>query len=240
MHRGLREEEISQFAELLGLLQVVRHVKGLEDVVTWAGKPDKNFSVKLEYAWWIRGEATDSIVATRTVGRGRSFFYIPSAGTIGLIRAAFLGTMSVKNGSEDPRNPPGDDDRLRRVRPPAEVTPPVIRRRIGRRVETLRRGAANRSVDGSPSFPTVTLLQIACRLRPVGADADDDRSTDHPVVVFLVDLLSVPPSPVWEMLRDLFVSPDVLKLGFKFKQDLIYLSSTFKSQGCDEGFDKVT
>ncbi|KAK1304257.1 hypothetical protein QJS10_CPB11g00686 [Acorus calamus] len=102
-----------------------------------------------------------------------------------------------------------------------------------------RRGAANRSVDGSPSFPTVTLLQIACRLRPAGADADDDRSTDHPVVVFLVDLLSVPLSSVWEMLRDLFVSPDVLKLGFKFKQDLIYLSSTFKSQGCDEGFDKV-
>ncbi|KAK1325599.1 hypothetical protein QJS10_CPA01g02461 [Acorus calamus] len=101
------------------------------------------------------------------------------------------------------------------------------------------RGVANRSVDGSPSFPTVTLLQISCRLRPVGADADDDRSTDHPVVVFLVDLLSVPSSPVWDMLRDLFVSPDVLKLGFKFKQDLIYLSSTFKSQGCDEGFDKV-
>ncbi|KAK1256874.1 hypothetical protein QJS04_geneDACA024348 [Acorus gramineus] len=94
---------------------------------------------------------------------------------------------------------------------------------------SLRRSSAvGLDAEWKPSrpFPTVTLLQIACRLRPDGA-------------VFLVDLLSVPLSSVWEMLRDLFVAPDVLKLGFKFKQDLIYLSSTFKSQGCDEGFDKV-
>lgn len=37
----------------------------------------------------------------------------------------------------------------------------------------------------------------------------------------------------------MFVSPCVLKLGFRFKQDVMNLSSTFCSQGCDGGFDKV-
>lgn len=37
----------------------------------------------------------------------------------------------------------------------------------------------------------------------------------------------------------MFVSPDLLKLGFRFKQDLVYLSSTFRSQGCEPGFEKV-
>ncbi|KAK7320844.1 hypothetical protein VNO77_30694 [Canavalia gladiata] len=70
------------------------------------------------------------------------------------------------------------------------------------------------------SFPTVSLLQIAC------VDS----------VVFVLDLLSLPLSSVWDTVRELLVSPDILKLGFGFKQDLVYLSSTFCSQG---GFDKV-
>lgn len=37
----------------------------------------------------------------------------------------------------------------------------------------------------------------------------------------------------------MFVDPNVLKLGFRFKQDLQYLSSTFCSHGCDPGFDRV-
>lgn len=36
------------------------------------------------------------------------------------------------------------------------------------------------------------------------------------------------------------MSPDVIKLGFRFKQDLVYLSSTFREQGCDAGFDRVS
>ncbi|KAI3990724.1 hypothetical protein MKX01_023024 [Papaver californicum] len=36
----------------------------------------------------------------------------------------------------------------------------------------------------------------------------------------------------------MFISPDILKLGFKFKQDLVYLSSNFSSQGSNPGFDK--
>lgn len=76
------------------------------------------------------------------------------------------------------------------------------------------------------SFPTISLLQIACQL------GDDS-------VVFLLDLFSLPLSSLWESLREMFVSPDILKLGFRFKQDLVYLSSTFCSQDCNHGFDKV-
>ncbi|KAK6926037.1 3'-5' exonuclease domain, partial [Dillenia turbinata] len=79
------------------------------------------------------------------------------------------------------------------------------------------------------SFPTVTLLQAACR-----RFADDGDESP----VFLIDLLSIRPNSIWEMLRDVFVSPNVLKLGFRFKQDLVYLPSTFCSHGCDPGFDK--
>ncbi|XP_058724688.1 uncharacterized protein LOC131596132 [Vicia villosa] len=76
------------------------------------------------------------------------------------------------------------------------------------------------------SFPTVSVLQIACQL------GDDS-------VVFLLDLLAIPLSSLWEPLREMLVSADILKLGFRFKQDLVYLSSTFCSQGCNPGFDKV-
>ncbi|KAI9096718.1 hypothetical protein K1719_025897 [Acacia pycnantha] len=50
------------------------------------------------------------------------------------------------------------------------------------------------------SFPTVSLLQIACQLNAGLGGVES---------------------------------------GFRFKQDLAYLSSTFCSQGCDPGFDKV-
>ncbi|CAK7324222.1 unnamed protein product [Dovyalis caffra] len=80
-----------------------------------------------------------------------------------------------------------------------------------------------------PTFPTVSLLQLACQL---GHDSDESET-------FLLDLHSVPLPSIWELLREVFDSPDVLKLGFKFKQDLAYLSSTFCSQGCDPGFHKV-
>ncbi|XP_034710688.1 uncharacterized protein LOC117933442 [Vitis riparia] len=83
------------------------------------------------------------------------------------------------------------------------------------------------------SFPTVSLLQLACQLGPrLGPDSAKS-------LVFLLDLSAIPLSSIYELLRDVFVSPDVLKLGFRFKQDLIYLSSTFCSQGCDPGFDRV-
>lgn len=82
------------------------------------------------------------------------------------------------------------------------------------------------------SFPTVSLLQLACQL---GGDSDE---SDHSVI-FLVDLLLIPLPSIWELLRDVFISPDVLKLGFRFKQDLVYLSSTFSSHGCNLGFDRV-
>ncbi|CAN8252181.1 unnamed protein product [Cochlearia groenlandica] len=81
------------------------------------------------------------------------------------------------------------------------------------------------------SFPTVTLLQVACR----HGDATDDDVSD----VFLIDLTSIHLPLVWEILNDLFVSPDLVKLGFRFKQDLVYLSSTFTHGGCECGFNEV-
>ncbi|GLT48269.1 hypothetical protein SLA2020_219040 [Shorea laevis] len=83
------------------------------------------------------------------------------------------------------------------------------------------------------AFPTVSLLQIACQTRTRLGDNSDES------LVFLIDLASIPPSSIWELLKDVFVSPDILKLGFRFKQDLIFLSSTFCGQGCDPGFDRV-
>lgn len=88
--------------------------------------------------------------------------------------------------------------------------------------------------SSSSCFPTVTLLQLACRLGPPRCSDSADDS-----FVFLLDLLAIPLLSVYGILRDLFTSPDVLKLGFKFKQDLIYLSSTFSSQRCDHCFDRV-
>lgn len=88
-----------------------------------------------------------------------------------------------------------------------------------------------------PNFPTVSLLQLACQLDPrLSSDSDGLNES----VVFLLDLSSIPLSLIWELLKEVFVSPDMLKLGFKFKQDLIYLSSTFCSQGCEPGFDRVS
>lgn len=90
------------------------------------------------------------------------------------------------------------------------------------------------------SFPTVALLQLACQLGPRLTDDSDESIESGDSVTFLLDLLSIPLPSIWEILRDVFVSPDILKLGFRFKQDLVYLSSTFCTQGCDPGFDRVS
>ncbi|GAB2265044.1 hypothetical protein Dimus_000111 [Dionaea muscipula] len=94
------------------------------------------------------------------------------------------------------------------------------------------------------TFPVVTLLQLACRLRPRLVDlppgsGDATLLSPDDSLVFLVDLQSIPLNSVYGQLREMFVCPDVLKLGFRFKQDLVYLSSTFCSHGCDPGFDRV-
>ncbi|XP_057950829.1 uncharacterized protein LOC131145650 isoform X3 [Malania oleifera] len=90
-----------------------------------------------------------------------------------------------------------------------------------------------------PSFPRVSLLQLACRLgAATGGDSTEGHCRENSVV-FLLDLLAIPLPSIYDLLRDVFNSPDILKLGFRFKQDLIYLSSTFCSEGCDHGFDRV-
>ncbi|KAL6509492.1 hypothetical protein OROGR_022802 [Orobanche gracilis] len=85
----------------------------------------------------------------------------------------------------------------------------------------------------SSTFPTVSLLQIACQLvNSAGSDSDES-------LVFLLDLQEVHLPSVYELLREVFVAPDIIKLGFRFKQDLVYLSSTFCQQGCEPGFERV-
>lgn len=78
------------------------------------------------------------------------------------------------------------------------------------------------------TFPSVSLLQIACHL------VDSSESP-----VFLIDLQAIHMPSAYELLREVFVAPNVLKLGFRFKQDLVYLSSTFCERGCNPGFDRV-
>jgi hypothetical protein len=97
-----------------------------------------------------------------------------------------------------------------------------------------RRGASAHGDDATPAppnppqLPTVTVLQLACR----GEDGGNE--------VFVVDLLAVPLADLWAPLRELFERPEVVKLGFRFKQDLVYLSATFTAAlGCDYGFHRV-
>ncbi|KZV17210.1 putative exonuclease mut-7 [Dorcoceras hygrometricum] len=84
---------------------------------------------------------------------------------------------------------------------------------------------------GASTFPAVSLLQIACRLF---SSTDSDE-----LQVFLVDLQEIQLYSVYELLKQVFVSPSVIKLGFRFKQDLVLLSYTFCQRGCEPGFDRV-
>ncbi|KAJ8536918.1 hypothetical protein K7X08_035319 [Anisodus acutangulus] len=86
------------------------------------------------------------------------------------------------------------------------------------------------------TFPTVSLLQIACQLAGAG-DSPVESPIESPV--FLIDLTLIPLQSIYHLIKDAFVSPHILKLGFRFKQDLVYLSSTFCAHGCETGFDRV-
>ncbi|KAG9158010.1 hypothetical protein Leryth_000180 [Lithospermum erythrorhizon] len=85
------------------------------------------------------------------------------------------------------------------------------------------------------TFPIVSLLQIAC----FSSTNDQNISSSHESLVFLLDLSTINLLSVYGLLKEVFISPYVIKLGFKFKQDLIYLSSTFSVSGCNNGFDKI-
>ncbi|PWA40056.1 3'-5' exonuclease domain-containing protein [Artemisia annua] len=85
-----------------------------------------------------------------------------------------------------------------------------------------------------PTFPPVLLLQIACQLIN-----SSEQQQDNKHIVFLLDLSEITLPSIYDLLKDVFISPDILKLGFRFKQDLLYLSSTFRQHGCDAGFDTV-
>ncbi|KAJ4805824.1 3'-5' exonuclease domain-containing protein [Rhynchospora pubera] len=86
--------------------------------------------------------------------------------------------------------------------------------------------------DSSP-FPPVTLLQIACQFQVENSDEGPKSE------VFLVDILGVPLGDVYQPIKEMFESENIIKLGFRFKQDLVFLSHTFSTQGCEPGFDLV-
>lgn len=58
-------------------------------------------------------------------------------------------------------------------------------------------------------------------------------------LVFLLDLLALPVSSFGKTLKSVFVSLDILKLGFRFKQDLMYLAGSFSREEVHSCFDKV-
>ncbi|KAI5081787.1 hypothetical protein GOP47_0001530 [Adiantum capillus-veneris] len=58
-------------------------------------------------------------------------------------------------------------------------------------------------------------------------------------VIFLLDMMSLPVNSFWEPMKKMLVSPTVLKLGFKFKQDLVNLSKSFPGPDAHSCFDKV-
>ncbi|CAO2838575.1 unnamed protein product [Amaranthus hypochondriacus] len=96
------------------------------------------------------------------------------------------------------------------------------------------------STNSDSSFPTVSLVQIACRLVEFPDNsADSTQMKQDDSVVFLVDLQSIPLSSIYGQFKEMFVNERILKLGFRFKQDFVYLSSTFCSHGCQPGFDRV-
>ncbi|XP_031495300.1 uncharacterized protein LOC116260905 isoform X2 [Nymphaea colorata] len=94
-------------------------------------------------------------------------------------------------------------------------------------------------VTSRNSFPIVSLLQIACLLVCNAGEGETGGPVVQNGTVFLVDLRALPLPTIVGALRELFSSPNILKLGFRFKQDLAYLSSTFSSQGCESAFEKV-
>ncbi|KAK1308913.1 hypothetical protein QJS10_CPA09g00413 [Acorus calamus] len=65
MRRGLRGEEVQQYAELLALLQTCSLAADTEDELSWAGRPGQDYSVKVGYAWWNREAAADCTFTKR-------------------------------------------------------------------------------------------------------------------------------------------------------------------------------
>ena len=66
-----------------------------------------------------------------------------------------------------------------------------------------------------------------------------NRLKDKEEMIFLLDMMSLPASSFWESMKRMLVSPTVLKLGFKFKQDLLNLAKSFPGPDAHSCFDKV-
>lgn len=65
------------------------------------------------------------------------------------------------------------------------------------------------------------------------------KLTDPQELIFLLDMMSLPAWSFWEAMKKMLVSRNVLKLGFRFKQDLINLAGSFSGPSAHSCFDKV-
>jgi hypothetical protein len=93
------------------------------------------------------------------------------------------------------------------------------------------------------SVPAYTVQNNGKKTISMKAQAFVERSLrrlkDKKEMIFLLDMMSLPASSFWEGMKKMLVSPTVLKLGFKFKQDLVNLAKTFPGPDAHSCFDKV-
>lgn len=96
----------------------------------------------------------------------------------------------------------------------------------------VNRGAVGMSAE-SPSSGLVSKEGEKC------VEVSLSRLREKQEMIFLLDMMSLPVNSFWEAMKRMLVSPSVLKLGFKFKQDLVNLSKSFPGPDAHSCFDKV-
>ncbi|KAH7287635.1 hypothetical protein KP509_32G067300 [Ceratopteris richardii] len=70
-------------------------------------------------------------------------------------------------------------------------------------------------------------------------ELSQSRVQENEEIIFLLDMMSIPISFLWEAMKKMLVSSTVVKLGFKFKQDLVNLARSFPEPDSHSCFDKV-
>lgn len=72
-----------------------------------------------------------------------------------------------------------------------------------------------------------------------GLTEEENKRVEGEEVIFLLDLMSLSAKDFSSALKKMLCSPQVVKLGFAFKQDQLHLAATFPGPEAHECFDKV-
>ena len=72
-----------------------------------------------------------------------------------------------------------------------------------------------------------------------GLTEEENKRVEGEEVIFLLDLMSLSAEDFSSALKKMLCSPQVVKLGFAFKQDQLHLAATFPGPEARECFDKV-